>query len=163
MENVTYVKTRQAVIGLNSEAWDTRSAIAVDVAGGAVLRTAAIEQIVSIAECLGEGVGEKEIQTVGELLLDFGLESMIVATAFSRGVTRIAPEVRKRHAGIALKPETWTCPRSCRPILCAGIGGGGKDRAYGVGSIGKDFQVTSQGVHIGYLDGHGRRNLILHG
>src|SRR5262249_12871437 len=139
MENMANVEVRQAVIGLNSEARDTRSAIAVDVAGGIVSR-AAIEQIVSIAERLGEGVGEEEIQTVGELLLDLGLESMIVAVAFGRGVTRIAPEVRKRHAGIALKPKTWTCPRRCRSILCAGIGGGGKDRAYRVGSIGKHFQ-----------------------
>ena len=60
-------------------------------------RTAAIEQVASIAKGLRKCVGNEEIQPVGELLFDLGLQAVVDAATESPLIAGALAEIRERY------------------------------------------------------------------
>ncbi len=149
VEHMADVERSQAVISLDSEAWNIRSTIAIYIIRSAVVDTTAVEQVVSIGEHLRKCVGADEVQAAGELLFEFELKRMIVTVSLGLRKTRASSEVRERNKQLRIEAGTIR-------IL------GGQDLSNIVGAR-KDLKMPGHRVYVSGLERHRRRQLILHG
>src|SRR6266567_2271108 len=69
VKDISYIERSQAVVTLDSETWNRRSAVA--------LQAASVEQVASVRACLGESVSGQEIQPARKLLLHLSLQGMV--------------------------------------------------------------------------------------